>query len=73
MIESVQYNAALAITGAIHGSSREKLYQELCFKSLYNRRWCRKLCFYYKIQHNNCPPYLTELLPTMKTSCYSLR
>ena len=29
MIESVQYNAALAITSAIHGSSPEKLYQEL--------------------------------------------
>ena len=28
-IESVQYNAALAITGAIKGFSREKLYQEL--------------------------------------------
>ena len=32
MIESVQYNAALAITGAIHGSSRDKLYQELVSK-----------------------------------------
>ena len=31
MIESVQYNAALAITGAIRGSSREKLYRELAF------------------------------------------
>ena len=29
IIESVQYNATLAITGAIHGSSGEKLYQEL--------------------------------------------
>ena len=26
-IESVQYNAALEITGAIKGSSRERLYQ----------------------------------------------
>ena len=26
-IETVQYNAALAITGAIWGTSREKLYQ----------------------------------------------
>ena len=26
--ESVQYNAALSITGAIRGSYREKLYQE---------------------------------------------
>ena len=25
-LESIQYNAALAITGAIRGSSREKLY-----------------------------------------------
>ena len=61
MIESVQYNAALAITGAIHGSSRDKLYQELGFESLHDRRWFRKLCFYYKIWHNMCPLYLTDL------------
>ena len=73
MIESVQYNAALAITGAIHGSSRDKLYQELGFESLHDRRWFRKLCFYYKIRHNMCPLYLTDLLLIMKTSCYSLR
>ena len=30
----VQYNAALAITGAIKGTSREKLYQELGLESL---------------------------------------
>ena len=28
-LESVQYKASLAIAGAIQGSSREKLYQEL--------------------------------------------
>ena len=28
-LELIQYNAALAITGATRGSSREKLYQEL--------------------------------------------
>ena len=33
-LESVQYNAALVITGAIRGSSREKLYQELGLESL---------------------------------------
>ena len=32
--ESLQYNTALAITGAIKDSSKEKLYQELGFKSL---------------------------------------
>ena len=73
MIESVQYNAELAITGAIHGSSRDKLYQELGFESFHDRRWFRKLCFYYKIRQNLCPLYLTELLPILKTNCYSLR
>ena len=73
MIESVQYNAALAITGAIRGSSREKLYQELGFGSLRDRRWYRKLCFYYKIRHNDCPLYLTEYIPIFEPSAYSLR
>ena len=44
-IKSVQYNAALAITGAVRGTSREKLYQQLCFESLQQRRWYRKLLF----------------------------
>ena len=73
MIESIQYNASLSITGAIHGTSREKLYQELGFESLHDRRWFRKLCFYYKIRHNMYPLYLTELLPDMGTRCHSLR
>ena len=42
-LESVQYNATLAITGAIRGSSRKKLYQELGLVSLKSRRWYRKL------------------------------
>ena len=42
-IESLQYNAALAITGAISGTSREKIYQELGLKSLQQRRWYGKL------------------------------
>ena len=33
-IESVQYNAALAITGAVRGASKEKLFQELGLESL---------------------------------------
>ena len=33
-LESIQYNAALAITGTIRGPSREKLYQELGLESL---------------------------------------
>ena len=71
MIESVKYNALSAITGAIHGCpihgcSREKISQELCFESIHDRCWCRKLCFYYKIQHNNCPLYLNRIFTYYK-------
>ena len=37
-IESIQCNAALAITGAIRGSPREKLFQELGLEHLHQRR-----------------------------------
>ena len=37
-IERVQYNASLAITGAITGTSQEKLYQELGLESLRTRK-----------------------------------
>ena len=46
-LESIQYNACLAITGAIRGTSTEKIYQELGLESLKSRRWFRKLCHFY--------------------------
>ena len=42
-IKSVQYQVALAIIGAIRGTSQEKLYQALCFESLKDRRRLRRL------------------------------
>ena len=38
-LEKIQYNSALAITGAIRGTSKEKLYQELGLEFLEKRRW----------------------------------
>ena len=40
-LESIQYNAALAITGAIRGTSKVKLYKELGLEFLKSRRWFR--------------------------------
>ena len=48
-LEAVQYNACLAITGAIRGTSRERLYRELGLETLNNRRWSRKLFFFTKL------------------------
>ena len=47
-LESVQYNACLAITGAIKGTSKEILYQELDLEFLRLRRGYRKLFSYIK-------------------------
>ena len=47
-LESVQYSAALAITGAWKYTSREKLYNELGWESLNLRRWSRRLTLFYK-------------------------
>ena len=41
-LESIQYNAAIAITGTIRGTSSEKLFQELGLEILKSRRWFRK-------------------------------
>ena len=37
-IESAQYKATLVITGAIHGTSRENIRQELGLESLKSRK-----------------------------------
>ena len=48
-IESLQYNADLAITDAIGGTSRE-----LGLDSLQQRIWYRKLCIFFKIYKIQC-------------------
>ena len=71
-LEFIQYSACLVLSGAIRGSSREKLYHELGLESLQCRRWYRKLCLYYKIFKENKPVYLSNLIPTKKSN-YSTR
>ena len=73
MIESVQYNAALAITGAIKGSSRERLYHELGLESLSDRRWYRRLVYFFNIVSRNSPNYLYSLLPAKQRSYDPIR
>ena len=67
-IESVQYNAVLAITGAIRVTSKEKLYQELGLEYLRNRRWLRRMSYIYKIISTKSPPYLYELILSLQRS-----
>ena len=61
--ESIQYNADVAITGTIIGTSSEKHFQELGLETLKSRRWFRKLYLFYKILHSKSPSYLFNLIP----------
>ena len=67
-VESVQYNAVLAIIGAIGGTSKEKLYLELGLESLRNRRLLRRMSYLYKIVSTKFPPYLYDLIPPLQRS-----
>ena len=61
-METIQHNAALAITGAIRGTSREKLYQEFGLETLQQPRWYRKLCCFYKILTSQSLKYLNSII-----------
>ena len=54
--------------GAIRGTPREKLYQELGLEPLRLRRWYRKLCLFYKVFKNEHPQYLFHLIPVRHSS-----
>ena len=64
-VESFQYNVALAITGAIKGTSKEKLYNELGLEYLKDRRWMPRLCLFHKIYNLKSPKYLYNLIPSV--------
>ena len=62
-IEAIQYNAALAITGAIKRTSRHRIYEELGLETLSSRRWFRRLSTFYKYFTSKSPPYLYSIIP----------
>ena len=63
LIEQVQYRAALIVTGCWQGTSRVKLYEEVGWESLADRRWGRRMTLYYKILNGLTPSYLFEHTP----------
>lgn len=66
LLESVQYESARVITGAIKGTSARLLRNELALEELSTRRQLHKLALFYKIANMLTPMYLTELLPCMQ-------
>ena len=48
MIEQLQYKSALVVTGCWQGTSRFKLYDELGWEYLADRRWYRRLVLFFE-------------------------
>ena len=62
-LELVQYKAALRIPGAMQGTSRHNIYQELGIESLKSRRWYKCLSCMLKIIKEEAPNYFINLVP----------
>ena len=73
LIEQVQYKAALIVSGCWQGTSRERLYEELGWESLCERRWARCLTTFYKIKNGLAPSYLSEHIPEHNETDISFR
>ena len=63
LIERVQYKAVLIVSACWQGTSREKLYEELGWESMSDRRWFRRLTIFYKINNGLAPSYLYDHIP----------
>ena len=73
LIERVQYKAALIVSGCWQGTSRERLYEELGWESLSDRRWARRLTLFYKINNGLSPSSLANHVPQRNEISVNLR
>ena len=73
LIEQVQYKAALIVSGCWQGTCRVKLYDELGWESLSERRWARRMTMFYKISNGMAPSYLSDHIPERSRIDASLR
>ena len=65
-IEKIQYQAGLAITGAWQGSNRNKLYENLGWESLSDRRFMRRILQLFKIRTNLTAAHLNDKLSPLR-------
>ena len=61
-VESLQYEAARIITGAWKSTNRDKLYKNLGWESLQERRLIRRLCLLREVHDTKFPNYLYQIL-----------
>ena len=71
-VEKIQYQAALAVSGSWQGTDRIKLYEELGWETLTDRRLSRRILQVHKIIDGKTPSYLREKLPQRRNVLINL-
>lgn len=66
-IESLEYNATLAIKGAIRGIMKGKKFWGVGFKPLQQRLWLKKICCFFKTK-NPSLEYLFDII--LQSNCH---
>ena len=72
-LERTQYQAALAVSGAWKGTNRDKIYEELGWETLDQRRMFRRLTQFYKIMNGLTPEYLKYPIPSRRGHLFGHR
>ena len=70
-IQRVQYQAALAISGTWQGTNTDKIYEELGWESLTQRRWFRRLVQIFK--NNLMSDYMNLPVPPLRVNAMGTR
>ena len=65
-VERIQYQAGLVVSGPWKETSRTKIYEELGWESLSDRRRIRRVLLLHKIVNNCSPKYLKDKLPAQR-------
>ena len=73
VLERTQYQAALAVSGAWKGTNKDKIYEELGWETLDQRRFFRRLIQFYKIMNNLTPDYLKTPIPPLQEHLFGHR
>ena len=71
-LETIQFQAGHAVTGAWQGSNRVKFYEELGWESLSERRMCKRVLQTHKIVDGRTPSYLHDKMPPNRRNLANL-
>jgi hypothetical protein len=63
LLESIHYRAAKIVSGAIHRTSHNIVFNELGWDSLGERRHKQRLKVFFKMGKSEAPQYLNDLIP----------